>query len=143
MSFTFGSNATIFDKLNPFPRVEDEVYTEIKKQALESLGKNEKKVFLNSFKTVVEAKFCNSSKNLREFEETLFQCKDNVQVLAVEGYCQNCRLYFPFIMETIDYFFLPANGEHMLFACERCNLPYSVAIRKYHGRENPLLADFQ
>jgi len=142
ISLTLGSDATIFDKLNPIPRVHDEDFIQIKKEALKQLAGNEKKAFLNSFKTVVEAKFCNSSLNFRGFEEVLSRCTGNAEELAVEGFCQNCKLYFPLVITTIDYFCLPSHADHMLITCQRCKVPYSMSIRKYHGRDNPLLTDF-
>ena len=143
MSLTFGSNGAIFDNLNPIPKVKDEDFTSIKKWAFNQLGENDKKVFLYSFKIVVESKFCNSSENPKGLEDAAFRCRGNVNGLAVEAFCKNCNLYFPLIISTLEYFFLPSDTSHMLITCLRCKMPNSMVIPRYHGRENPLLADFQ
>jgi hypothetical protein len=138
---SIGIEQPLFTKNIQFQIPTDKAYQTIKRNALNQLDENQKKLFLYSFKIVMESSFLKNSQNPKGFEDVSFRARGSAEQLAVEGYCEKCNLYVPLIIRTIDYFNIPGHHNSTVQTCPKCKIPESMSIHVY--REGLLLpADF-
>jgi hypothetical protein len=98
-------------------------FEKMKHQALKQLSEDEKKLFLYGYKIIVESMFYRNARNLKGYEDIAFKCRGTANQLAVEGYCDNCKLCFHLAIITLNYFYIPSYHSTTTITCIKCEVP--------------------
>ena len=69
--------------------------------------------------------------NLRGFEEISFKLRNDYDKLATEGYCKNCKLYFPIALSLIEYSQLANHVNLITTRCPNCSVEKSIEIPSF------------
>jgi hypothetical protein len=110
-------------------RVNALIYMTTWKETLEELEPEVRKVYLNELKLEIDA-IMNASSLTLEYEKLRFSLIADVEVVAVEGYCTECKQRSVFQMKIMDYYqrlahaFTPLNG--LVMQCPKCNSPHKT-----------------
>ena len=70
----------------------------------ESNSPEDSDIFLYEFKLDMEALQESKSRNRKEFERIRFSVYDNPNIITIEGYCSQCRMFTDTATELIEYF---------------------------------------
>ena len=88
---SLGIDKPMFGKTDT-PPFKEKVFATMKQQAFNQLSDVEKKLFLYGYKIIVESTFYKNLRSIRGYEEIAFRCRGTAYQLAVEGFCQNCKI---------------------------------------------------
>ena len=127
---SFSNMNDLFDdmwRLVSFNEEDSKKYEELRKVAFEQLSSDAKKYFMHKQKLEIERKMFGIANNLRGFEELSFKIRNDYDKLAVEGYCKNCKLYFPLALSLLEYQ-VASQGGPMMVTCPKCKVEKAISI---------------
>jgi hypothetical protein len=88
----------------------------------ESSSPEDADIFLYEFKLDMEALQESKSKNRKEFERIRFCIYDNPNIITIEGYCSQCRMFTDTATELIEYFqaYIEEPNKKVRAPCPNC-----------------------
>ncbi|MFZ0512860.1 MAG: hypothetical protein WAM14_14730 [Candidatus Nitrosopolaris sp.] len=110
-------------------RVNALIYMTTWKETIEELEPEVRKLYLNEIKLNIDG-IMNSSSLTLEYEKLRFSLIADVEVVALEGYCTECKQRPVLQMKIVEYYqrlahaFTPLNG--LVMQCPKCNSPHKT-----------------
>lgn len=105
------------------------IYMTAWKETLEELEPEVRKLYLNELKLYIDG-IINSSSLTLGYEKLRFTLIADVEVVALEGYCTECKQRPVLQMKIVRYYqrlahaFTPLNG--LVMKCPKCNSPHKT-----------------
>jgi hypothetical protein len=102
-------------------------------ETLNELDVDTKKLFLYYQKLELEGQMKLRAGYSKGYEEMCFKIRGNEDVLAVEGFCVICQLYFPIRVDLLDYRERIIEDRNEMFdcltkSCPKCKTPNALLI---------------
>jgi hypothetical protein len=72
-------------------------------ESFNELDHESKLLFLHQIKLVLDISMGERAVAFREYEKLRFKIRDRPDIIALEGYCEDCSLYTPAGLSTIEY----------------------------------------
>ena len=106
--------------------------TNILIETIEELEQKDQKLILNRLKMLAEEDYENSQEDLtREYEEFRFELRNNYEHVAIQGYCENCRIKQNVKPHYLDLKKISTSGD-IRVGCPACKSSRSVLITNFY-----------
>jgi hypothetical protein len=97
-------------------------------ETLDELDVYTRELFLYYQKLELERRMKLRAGHPKGYEEARFKTRGNPHLLAVEGHCRSCQLYFPLAVDLLDYRERIIEDRNEMFGCItrtclRCKIP--------------------